>query len=67
VSIDQSNIRLAFFQFPDCLSGIIGNSDHDDIRAPARDSIRDQSRTHAVSIRDEDADVAGKWLGQLTH
>jgi hypothetical protein len=54
VGINQSDIRLAFFQLPDSLGGAVGNGDHHDVTAPARESIRDEMRAHAVRIRDKD-------------
>ena len=62
MGINQGDIRLVFFQFPDRLGGTVGNRDHDDVVAPARESIRDQVRAHAVRIRDEDTDAGAERL-----
>jgi len=67
VGINQGNVRLAFFQFADGLSETIGNSDDNDVVAPAHKSIRNQVRAHAVRVRNEDTDARGERLWQLTH
>jgi hypothetical protein len=62
MSINQSNIGLAFFQFSDCLDRVIRNTDDTDVLPSARQLNRQQVSAHEVSVGDDDTHSA---IGKL--
>jgi hypothetical protein len=60
---DQRDIRLVFFYFANRFAEAVGDGNNIEIMPPARKSLGDQMRAHAVRIRDKDADACAERLG----
>ncbi len=62
MSIDQGNIRLVLFQFPDSLGGVIGNANDADVLFAACQFAGKQVGAHQVGVGDEDTYSSGGKL-----